>query len=126
MKKNSIKYMRVNGEIQKVLSDIIRGGIKDPRIAPMTSVTDVDVTTDLKQCKAYISTYGDAKVKSDTMAGLKSAEGYIRRQLAKILNLRNTPEIIFIEDTSIEYGARMSKLIDEVIEKIPEERNEEA
>ena len=125
MKKNSIKYMRINGEIQKVLSDIIRGGIKDPRIAPMTSVTDVDVTTDLKQCKAYISTYGDEKVKKDTMAGLKSAEGYIRRQLAKTLNLRNTPEIIFIEDKSIEYGARMSKLIDEVIEQIPENRKDE-
>jgi len=117
--------MRINGEIQKVLSDIIRGGIKDPRIAPMTSVTDVDVTTDLKQCKAYISTYGDEKVKKDTMAGLKSAEGYIRRQLAKTLNLRNTPEIIFIEDKSIEYGARMSKLIDEVIEQIPENRKDE-
>jgi len=125
LKKNSIKYMRINGEIQKVLSDIIRGGIKDPRIAPMTSVTDVDVTTDLKQCKAYISTYGDEKVKKDTMAGLKSAEGYIRRQLAKTLNLRNTPEIIFIEDKSIEYGARMSKLIDEVIEQIPENRKDE-
>ena len=126
MKKNSIKYMRVNGEIQKVLSDIIRGGIKDPRIAPMTSVTDVDVTTDLKQCKAYISTLGDDKAKADTMAGLKSAEGYIRRQLAKTLNLRNTPEIIFIEDRSLEYGARMNKLINEVMEQIPEERNEEA
>lgn len=118
--------MRVNGEIQKVLSDIIRGGIKDPRIAPMTSVTDVDVTTDLKQCKAYISTLGDEKAKADTMAGLKSAEGYIRRQLAKILNLRNTPEIIFIEDKSLEYGARMNKLINEVMDQIPEDRNEEA
>ena len=126
MKKNSIKYMRVNGEIQKVLSDIIRGGIKDPRIAPMTSVTDVDVTTDLKQCKAYISTYGDEKAKADTMAGLKSAEGYIRRQLAKILNLRNTPEIIFIEDKSLEYGAHMNKLIHEVMEQMPEREDEEA
>lgn len=118
--------MRINGEIQKVLSDVIRGGIKDPRIAPMTSVTDVEVTTDLKQCKAYISTLGDEKVKADTMEGLKSAEGYIRRQLAKTLNLRNTPEIIFVEDNSLEYGARMNKLIHEVMDAMPERNDEES
>lgn len=114
MKKNSIKNTRINGEVQRELSNIIRGEIKDPRIGIMTSVTAVEVAPDLKHCKAYISVLGDDKAKADTLAGLRSAEGYIRRQLAKTINLRNTPEITFIIDESIEYGVRMSKMIDEI------------
>lgn len=82
----------------------------------MTSVVAVEVAPDLKTCKAYISVLGDEKSQKDTITGLKSAEGYIRRQLAKTVNLRNTPEIRFILDQSIEYGINMSKLIDEVTE----------
>lgn len=100
----------------KELSNIIRGEIKDPRINPMTSVVAVEVAPDLKTCKAYISVLGDEKSQKDTITGLKSAEGYIRRQLARTVNLRNTPEIRFILDQSIEYGINMSKLIDEVTE----------
>ena len=85
MRKNSIKNTRINGEVQKELSVIIQNEIKDPRIAP------------------------------NTLAGLKSAEGYIRRQLARTVNLRNTPEIRFILDQSIEYGVTMTKLIDDVL-----------
>lgn len=100
----------------KELSNIIRSEIKDPRINPMTSVVAVEVAPDLKTCKAYISVLGDEKSQKDTITGLKSAEGYIRRQLARTVNLRNTPEIRFILDQSIEYGINMSKLIDEVTE----------
>ena len=75
-----------------------------------------EVAPDLKTCKAYISVLGDEKSQKDTITGLKSAEGYIRRQLARTVNLRNTPEIRFILDQSIEYGINMSKLIDEVTE----------
>lgn len=100
----------------KELSNIIRSEIKDPRINPMTSVVAVEVAPDLKTCKAYISVLGDEKSQRDTITGLKSAEGYIRRQLARTVNLRNTPEIRFILDQSIEYGINMSKLIDEVTE----------
>ena len=114
MRKNSIKNTRINAEVQKELSNIIRGEIKDPRIHPMTSVMAVEVAPDLKTCKAFISVLGSEESKKST--GLKSAEGYIRRQLAKNLNLRNTPEIRFILDESIEYGVNMSKLIDDVIE----------
>ena len=117
MRKNSIKNTRVNAEVHKELAEIIRNGIKDPRIKPMTSVTAVEVAPDLKTCKAYISVLGDAEAKKDTLAGLRSAESYIRRQLAKTVNLRNTPEIRFILDESIEYGVTMSKLIDEVSKK---------
>ena len=116
MRKNSVKNTRINGEVLKELSNIIRSEIKDPRINPMTSVVAVEVAPDLKTCTAYISVLGDEKSQKDTITGLKSAEGYIRRQLARTVNLRNTPEIRFILDQSIEYGINMSKLIDEVTE----------
>lgn len=116
MRKNSVKNTRINGEVLKELSNIIRSEIKDPRINPMTSVVAVEVAPDLKTCRAYISVLGDEKSQKDTITGLKSAEGYIRRQLARTVNLRNTPEIRFILDQSIEYGINMSKLIDEVTE----------
>ena len=114
MRKNSIKNTRIKGEVQRELSRIISREIKDPRIAPMTSVVDAVVTSDLKQCKAYISVLGDQKAKEDTLNGLRSAVGYIRRELAHSINLRNTPEITFILDDSIEYGVEMSKKIDEL------------
>ena len=117
MRKNSIKNTRINGEVQKELSTIIRNEIKDPRIHPMTSVMAVEVAPDLKTCKSYISVLGEKEAKEATIKGLKSAEGYIRRQLARNLNLRNTPEIRFILDESIEYGVNMSKLIDDVTKK---------
>ena len=114
MRKNSIKNTRINGEVQKELSTIIRNEIKDPRIHPMTSVMAVEVAPDLKTCKSYISVLGNAEEKEATIQGLSRAEGYIRRELARNLNLRNTPEIRFILDESIEYGVNMSKLIDDV------------
>ena len=117
MRKNSIKNTRVNAEVQHELANLIRGGIKDPRIHHMTSVTSVEVAPDLKTCRAYISVLGNEEEKKNTLQGLKNAEGYIRRQLAKNINLRNTPEIRFILDESIEYGVAMSKLIDEVSKK---------
>ena len=117
MRKNSVKNTRINGEVLKELSNIIRSEIKDPRINPMTSVVSVEVAPDLKTCKAYISVLGDEQSQKDTITGLKSAEGYIRRELARTVNLRNTPEIKFILDQSIEYGINMSKLIDEVTQK---------
>ena len=115
MRKNSIKNTRINGEVQKELGNIIRGEIKDPRISPLTSVVSVEVAPDLKTCKAYISVLGDEESQKNTLAGLKSAEGYIRRELAHNINLRNTPQITFILDQSIEYGVNMSHKIDEVI-----------
>lgn len=115
MRKNSIKNTRINGEVQRELSVIIQNEIKDPRIAPMTSVVAVEVAPDLKTCKAYISVLGNEEAAQNTLAGLKSAEGYIRRQLARTVNLRNTPEIRFILDQSIEYGVTMTKLIDDVL-----------
>ena len=98
MRKRSIKNTRVNTEVQRELSSIIRGGLKDPRVAPWTSVVAAEVAPDLKTCKAYISVLGDEKAQKDTLEGLQSAEGYIRRELAHTLNMRNTPEITFVLD----------------------------
>ena len=121
MRKNSFKNTRVNGEVLRELSNIIRGGIKDPRVAPMTSVVAVEVAPDLKTCKAYISVYGDEKAQADTIKGLQSAEGFIRRELARNLNMRNTPQITFVMDQSIAYGVAMSKKIDDVTKDIKKE-----
>ncbi|MCI9320182.1 MAG: 30S ribosome-binding factor RbfA [Lachnospiraceae bacterium] len=117
MRKNSVKNTRINGEVQRVLAEIIRGEIKDPRISPWTSVVAVEVAPDLKSCKAWISVLGGEEVRESTLQGLRSAEGFIKKQLAKIINLRNTPEITFVMDQSIEYGINMSRKIDEVIAK---------
>jgi ribosome-binding factor A len=112
LRKNSIKNTRLNEEVMRELSTIIRNEIKDPRIHPLTTVSAVQVAPDLKTCKVYISVLGDKKEKEDTIAGLKNAAGYARRCLAQSLNLRNTPELRFILDESIEYGIEMSKKID--------------
>jgi len=121
MRKNSIKNTRINMEVQRELSEIIRTEIKDPRVtAAMTTVVAVEVTPDLKYCKAYISVLGDQEKAQDAIVGLKSAVGYIRRELARRVNLRNTPEISFVLDQSIEYGVNMSKLIDEVTKDLKE------
>ncbi len=117
MRKNSIKNIRINGEVQKELSRIIREDLKDPRIHPMTSVMEVEVAPDLKTCKAYISVLGSDEEAKATVQGLKQAEGYIRRELARTVNLRNTPQIRFMLDQSTEYGVAMSRLIDEIAAK---------
>jgi len=117
MRKNSIKNIRINGEVQKELSRIIREELKDPRIHPMTSVMEVEVAPDLKTCKAYISVLGSEEEGKDTIKGLKQAEGFIRRELAHTVNLRNTPQIRFLLDQSTEYGVTMSRLIDEIAAK---------
>lgn len=114
MRKNSHKNSRINSDVQRVLSHIISYEIKDPRINPMTSVVRVIVAPDLKQCKAFISVLGDDESARATLEGLNSASGFIRRQLAQSLNLRNTPELHFILDQSIEYGVNMSRKIDEI------------
>ena len=95
------------------LSQIIRES-KDPRIHPFTSIVTVDVATDLKTCKVYVSVLGSDEDRRNTKEGLKSAEGFMRRELAHRLNLRNTPELHFIMDTSIEDAMEMMKKIDEV------------
>ncbi|MCR5742537.1 MAG: 30S ribosome-binding factor RbfA [Lachnospiraceae bacterium] len=122
MRKNSIKSTRINGEVLKELSQIISYEVKDPRIHPFTTVTDVDVTPDLKYAKVYVSVMGSEEDKKNTLLGLKSSSGFIRTRLAHTVNLRNTPELTFLLDESIEYGISMSQKIDEVMKHDDEAR----
>ncbi len=124
MRKNSIKNTRINGEVQRELSILINRELKDPRINPMTSIVAVEVAPDLKHAKVYISVLGDEESRKETLAGLKSAAPFMRGQLARTINLRNTPELIFVMDQSIEYGVNMFKLINEVNKDLSDNKEE--
>ena len=104
---------RLSGEMKRVISEIIRNEVKDPRISELLSVTDVDVTEDLKYAKVYISVYGDI---GPSLEALRSARGFIRREVGKRIKMRLTPELLFEKDDSIEKGIYMSSLINKVIE----------
>ena len=123
MKTNN-RLSRINDEIMKELSQIIRGELKDPRIGAMTSVIRVETTQDLKYCKVFVSVLGDEKEKENVMKGLKNAAGFIRRLIAQRINLRYTPEMIFKLDESAEYAIRMDQLINQIA-KEREEREAE-
>lgn len=112
--KNNTRMIRINDEIQRELSQIIRTEVKDPRIGSLTSVIRVETTNDLKYCKVFISVLGNDEEKDDVMKGLKNAGGYIRHLLAERVNLRNTPELLFKLDNSVEYSVRMNALLNEI------------
>ncbi len=111
MKKNSTKNRIVSQEVRRELSRLILEEVKDPRIAQLTTVTDVYVAPDLKTAKVYVSVYGDEAVKKETFAGLRNAAPFLRSMLAKNLNMRHTPQLFFTADDSLEYGMRMDALI---------------
>jgi len=114
MKKPNTRMIRVNDEIARELANIIRTEVKDPRIGSMTSVLKVETTPDLKYCKVFISVLGNDEDKQSVMKGLKNAGGFMRHLLAERINLRNTPELMFKLDDSVEYAIRMDKLIREI------------
>ena len=113
--KNSERSSRVNSDVQRVIGHIIEFELKDPRISGLTSVVKTEVTKDLKICKCYISVLGDDAAAESTIQGLRAAAGFVRKRLAESLNLRNTPEVNFVLDKSIEYGVNMSRKIDEIL-----------
>ena len=100
---------RINEEIQREMSSLIRT-VKDPRVTGLISVTAVDTTPDLKFCKLYISVLDKSDV-NQVLKGLKSASGYLRRELGRTLNLRNTPELTFVRDDSIDHGAHILDML---------------
>ena len=108
------RMIRINDEIQRELSEILRSGIKDPRLTAMASVVRVETTTDLKFCKAYISILGDEEQKEKGMEAINSAKGRIRSSLASSINLRQTPEFTFILDDSLDHSFKIQQLLDEV------------
>ena len=112
--KNNNRISRINDEIMKELSQIIRSEVKDPRIGSMTTVIRVDTTTDLKYCKVFVSVLGKEEEKQSVMKGLKNASGFMRHLLAERINLRFTPELQFKLDESTEYAIHMNQLIEQV------------
>lgn len=111
---SSIRINRIAEEIKKYLSSLVRTQLKDPRISPLTSVTDVEVSRDLSYAKIFISVLGTDKEKNETLKGLNNASGFIRKEVSKNIKLRHTPQLIFKMDESIEKGIYMSKLIKDV------------
>lgn len=104
---------RISEEVKRELSAVLRE-LKDPRIPTMLSIVNVDVTKDLRFAKVGISVFGEDKVKNDAIAALKSAAGFIRREIGNRLNLRYTPEFNFVLDDSIEYGSHINQILKEL------------
>ena len=116
MPENNNRLGRIDEEYRKEISQIISYELKNPNVTGMISVTKVKVTNDLKFAKVYVSILNSKNIK-DTLAGLKKSSGFIRSELAKRVNLRNTPEIIFELDDSMEYGAKIDSILKEIIPK---------
>ena len=112
--RNNNRMGRIDEEYRKELSQIISYDLKNPNVTGMISVTKVKVTTDLKYAKVYVSILNSKNIK-ETMDGLKKSSGFIRSELAKRINLRNTPELIFEIDDSIEYGAKIDSILKEIL-----------
>lgn len=108
------RMIRINDEIKKELSEILRSGLKDPRLTGMASVVRVETTADLKHCKVYVSVLGDDEAKKVCMDVISGAKGYIRSSVASALDLRQTPEFKFILDDSLDYSIKINKLLDDV------------
>ncbi len=121
--KGNTRQIRINDEILKETAIIIRSELKDPRIATMVSVTKVDTTADLKYSKIFISVLGSDREKKETMEGLKSCSGFIRKELAKRINLRNTPQLSFVLDDSLDTSFRIDELLREA--NIPKDEENE-
>lgn len=107
------RMIRINDEIARVTANIIRSEMADPRVGTVVSVLRAETTTDLKYCKISVSVLGDENQQQETMTALNKAAGFIRKRIAGIINLRNTPELKFVFDDSIVHGMRMAKLIEE-------------
>jgi len=115
---------RINEEYKKIISQIMRNELKDPRISTLASVVSVDVTKDLSFATVYISVLGSEEEKKNTMEGLAKSAGYVRREIGKRVKLHHTPAILFKEDNSIEYGVTMSKKIAEISKQNMSENHE--
>ena len=115
MPKNNNRQGRIDEEFRKELSQLISFELKEPSVTGMVSVTKVKVTPDLKYAKVSVSILNSKNVK-ETLAGLKKSSGFLRSELAKRINLRNTPELVFElpKDESLEYGARIDKIINDL------------
>jgi ribosome-binding factor A len=112
---NSRRVSRVSSLIKREVSQMLLNEIKDDRVgAGMVSITDVDVSGDLQHAKIYVSIYGNEAAKAETMEGLKSSAAFVRRELGQRVRLRRTPEVLFVEDRSLERGDRTLHLLNQI------------
>ena len=109
------RTVRIAAEMQRVISDIIRNDLKDPRIPLMTSVITVKLAKDLRYAKVYCSVYGTEEERQKALKALENSAGYIRREIGQRMIIRALPELTFCLDDSIEKGAYMTELIDKVV-----------
>lgn len=116
MSDNQTRLGRIDEEYRKELSQIIGYELKNPSVTGLISVTKVKVTNDLKYAKVYVSILNSKNVK-ETLVGLKKSSGFIRSELARRVNLRNTPELVFELDDSLEYGAKIDTILKEIMPK---------
>ena len=110
MPKNEARLNRINEELKKELSQVLNYELKNPNVTGMLSVTRVKITPDFKYAKVYVSILNSKNIKR-TMEGLKESSGFLRSKLAKTINLRITPELVFELDDSLEYGARIDSIL---------------
>lgn len=120
MNKNNNRLGRIDEEYKKEISNIINYNLKNPNVTGLISVTKVNVTADLKFAKVSVSILNSKNIK-ETLAGLKKSSGFIRSELAKRVNLRNTPELIFELDDSIEYGAKIDNILKDIMKDVKKE-----
>ena len=124
MPSNNNRFERINEEYRKEISSIIDNKLKNPNVTGLISVTKVKVTQDLKFAKVYVSILNSKNLK-DTLAGLKKSAGFVRSELARTVNLRNTPEIIFELDDSLEYGAKIDSILKDIMKDVNKNDEEE-
>ena len=123
MPKNNTRFERINEELKKEISNIINYELNNPNVTGLISVTKAKITPDLKYAKVYVSILNSKNIK-ETLAGLKKSSGYIRTEIAKRINLRITPELIFELDDSIEYGAKIDSVLKDIMKDINPEKTD--
>lgn len=119
------RLYRLQAEIQRIVSELLIEGLKDPRIDPMTSVSKVELSNDTSVATIYFSIYGSQKTKEDTLDALENAKGYIRSRLAKVLEIRQVPELRFKIDESVEYSIEIQKILNKLNSESKENVNKE-
>lgn len=119
------RLYRLQAEIQRIVSELLIEGLKDPRIDPMTSVSKVELSNDTSVATIYFSIYGSKKTKEDTLDALENAKGYIRSRLAKVLEIRQVPELRFKIDESVEYSIEIQKILNKLNSESEEKQNKE-
>ena len=119
------RLYRLQAEIQRIVSELLIEGLKDPRIDPMTSVSKVELSNDTSVATIYFSIYGSQKTKEDTLDALENAKGYIRSRLAKVLEIGQVPELRFKIDESVEYSIEIQKILNKLNSESEEKQNKE-